>query len=353
MKYPHKTIILNGRKISIKNIAEGNIEFHTTFEHSTITFIAKWLNGQKNFQLQTSGSTGRPKKIVVARDKMVSSAQLTIQALQLESGGQVFLCIDPKYIGGMMMLVRAIVNSMRIVAYEPTIIKKFSIIPRGIDLIALVPLQLQTLSEKKNSLTNLNRIKNIIVGGATINSDVVARVSKCNTNIFSTYGMTETISHIALRRISPNLEETFKVLPKIKIEQDARHCLVIQTPFIKKKIKTNDIVELIDSKSFRWLGRYDNIINSGGVKIIPEQVEKQIEKIAKRLKVKNRFYISSKPDRRLGNKVILTVEGERLSLTRQKLFLEEIEKSLPKYHAPKNIRYIQKFKVSNSKILRN
>jgi O-succinylbenzoic acid--CoA ligase len=109
MEYPLKTIVLNGRRVSIQKIIDGKIEARTPFEKSTLTFIKSWLNGQEKFQLRTSGSTGTPKKIIIPRDQMISSAHLTIRKLRLKKGGTILLCIDPQFIGGMMMLVRAFV----------------------------------------------------------------------------------------------------------------------------------------------------------------------------------------------------------------------------------------------------
>ncbi len=351
MEYPHKTLLLNGRRVSVQKIIDGAIQGDTPFEFSTLSFIKNWLNGQEKFQLKTSGSTGVPKKITATRNQLVNSAKLTIEALSLQKGGKIFLCIDTQYIGGTMMLVRAFINAMKIEATDPTSIKNFSKFP-SCNLAAFVPLQLQQFRETKKGRENLKNIRNIIIGGAPLSETISKILSKSKTNIYATYGMTETFSHIALKRISPNQETVFRVLPTIKINTDERDCLVIKAPFLKKKIITNDIVEIKDGNSFQWLGRFDHVINSGGVKVIPEQVEIEIQKITSKLKIPYRFYVSGEADKRLGKKVVLVFEGRKLTPATEKLLAETMKEQLPRYHAPKKIRYVQQFNLVNNKIKR-
>lgn len=351
MEYPHKTLLLNGRRVSIQKIIDETILGDTPFEISTLLFIKNWFIGQEKFLLKTSGSTGIPKKITATRKQLESSAKLTLQTLELKRGGKIFLCIDTQYIGGMMMLVRAFINSMKIEAAEPTSIKRYAKMPT-VDLAAFVPIQIQTFLKAKKAIKNFNSLKNVIIGSAPLNDRESLLLSKCNTNIFATYGMTETLSHIALKRISPTQETIFRVLPTIKIKIDKSNCLVIKTPFLKKEIYTNDMVEIIKKDSFKWLGRFDNVINSGGVKVIPEQLELAIQKIAKLHAITNRFYLKGEGDKKLGEKIILIIEGKKLNPTLEKLFLSELKAKLPSYHAPKKIRYVQQFTVVNNKIKR-
>uniref|UniRef100_UPI0025D2817E AMP-binding protein n=1 Tax=Flavobacterium sp. TaxID=239 RepID=UPI0025D2817E len=202
------------------------------------------------------------------------------------------------------------------------------------DFVAMVPLQAQ------NSLSELKRVKKMIVGGAAINKNLEKELLKLPTQVYETYGMTETITHIAARKLG---EKAFTVLPGVTISYDDRNCLVIHAPRISDDvIVTNDLVELLDENQFIFMGRVDNVINSGGIKLIPEQIE---EKLAQQLT--QRFFIASKPDAELGEKVILVIEGEAFDLA------DDVYKALDKYEKPKEVLFVPKFKETpTGKIMR-
>lgn len=352
MEYPHKTILLNGKRIPVQKIIDGTAQGSTAFELSTLSFVRSWLKGQEKFTLKTSGSTGTPKKIAATRKQLSHSANLTLQALSIKPDGKILLCINPEYIGGKMMLVRAFVNSMSIEAYEPSSFNKDPKLSSKYTLAAFVPVQIQTFLNSRKTFQQLTNIEHILIGGAPLSHEDSIALSKSKTNIFATYGMTETFSHIALKRVSPIPENPFHVLPSIKISIDGRGCLVIKAPFLKKGIVTNDLVKIEEENRFNWLGRFDNVINSGGIKIIPEQTEGIILKIADQLSIQNRFYIHGEPDQRLGESVVLTMEEPKLKPDLQKQFISEMKLRLPNYHAPKKIRYVTRIETVNDKIKR-
>ena len=181
-----------------------------------------------------------------------------------------------------------------------------------------------------HSIDKLSQFKKIIIGGASVSSELSLKLQNLNNEIYETYGMTETISHIAAKRIR---SETFTVLPNISIALDDRDCLVLKVPFISvNTIITNDVVEIISPTTFKWIGRYDTIINSGGIKLVPEQIE---AKIAKHLTVS--FFIIGIPDALLGQKVILVVEGSEFELPKS-LF-----EKLDKYEIPKDVFFVTQF----------
>jgi O-succinylbenzoic acid--CoA ligase len=202
------------------------------------------------------------------------------------------------------------------------------------DFVAMVPLQAQ------NSIPELKKVKKMIVGGAALNKVLEKQLLKLPTQVFETYGMTETITHIAARKLG---EKAFSVLPGVTISYDDRNCLVIHAPRISDDvIVTNDIVELINENQFVFLGRMDNVINSGGIKLIPEQIEDKLSH-----KIQQRFFITAKPDSELGEKVVLVVEGEKQDLG------EDLYDELDKYEKPKELIFIAKFKeTENGKVLR-
>lgn len=333
--YSFNSIVINGREVEIDNILNDSAEPKSTFEIAAFSFIQKWFSATEKFIQNTSGSTGTPKEIIITRQQMTASAKLTEEALDLKAGDSALLCLDPEYIAGKMMMVRSFITGMKIIAVNPSL-NPFRNVSSTIslDFAALVPSQLYELMQSVEG-DRLNTLKNIIVGGAELNKEVQKKLSRYSCQIYASYGMTETISHIALQPVNGSMaSEYFTVLPGIKIASDERGCLEIEAQHLGKKIKTNDLVEIRDTSHFKWVGRADNIINSGGVKIIPEKIEAEIQKISESLKINNRFLISSLPDSRLGNKIILLVEGLIDHDLIEKIKLR-LKMSLPPYEVPK------------------
>lgn len=211
-------------------------------------------------------------------------------------------------------------------------------IEKQYDFSAMVPMQLY------NSLADIHKIKKLIVGGGTISEDMMSKIQHIKTEVFATYGMTETITHIAVKKLnnfksviaSETKQSNYTILPNIRISLDNRGCLIIDTPKIsEEKVITNDLAELISSKEFKWLGRFDTIINSGGIKLIPEQIEEKLSAI-----IKNRFFVAGKRDNILGEKLILVIEGnEDNNMLKQVKNLQ----TLSKYEILKEIYFLDKF----------
>ncbi len=267
----------------------------------------------------------------------MASATLTQQALGLTNGDTALLCLDPNYIAGKMMIVRAFVTGMRLLAIDPSL-NPFEEIPQNqqvVDFTALVPAQLTAILHSDFQY-RLNEIKNIIVGGSPLNKIAVELVAKFHARVFATYGMTETVSHIALQQVNGALKsEYFKVLPGINIDIDERGCLVIHAAFLNGPIMTNDVVEIRSANEFKWVGRWDNVINSGGVKIVPEKLEAEIQNIFTAMRISNRFIVSSIPDTLLGEKLVLLIEGD-LPIPVQNVEVL-LQAALPRFHVPKRI----------------
>ena len=232
-----------------------------------------------------------------------------------------------------MMLVRAMILGLELEFVAPSL-HPLDNNEIDFDFVAMVPLQAQ------NSIDELKKVKKMIIGGAAVNKALEKQLLKLPIEVYETYGMTETITHIAARKLG---EKAFTVLPHVTISYDDRNCLVIHAPRISPEvIMTNDIVELVNENQFIFLGRMDNVINSGGIKLIPEQIE---EKLAS--KIQQRFFIASKPDNELGEKVVLVIEGEKHELD------DSLYESLDKYEKPKELIFIPKFKeTTTGKILR-
>ena len=239
------------------------LQFEEKLPEFIVLFLKNWFSDSKFMKVQTSGSTGTPKILDVEKDKMLNSAKMTCDFLGLKEGNTALLCLPTEYISGKMMLVRAIERRMKLLIQTPSLFPLENI-TEEIDFCAMTPLQVQ------NSLDKIHYIKKLIIGGASISESLKQQLIQKNprTKIYETYGMSETLSHIALKSISPKREEYFRVLDGIKISQDQRGCLVINAPLLNDKILiTNDLIKLKNKREFNFLGRIDNIINSGGIKI--------------------------------------------------------------------------------------
>ena len=315
------------------------IDFVADRYHELSIFIDEWFGDSGQIHMKTSGSTGKPKTIVLSREHMVNSARATAAFFNLEAGSKALLCLPLGFIAGRMMLVRSMVMGWHLDSIEPS---STSDIPqnRSYHFSAMVPLQLY------NSLDHLDHIKTLIVGGGEVPSSLRERIQNLTTKIYATYGMTETITHIALSPLNKSAgkrisEMIYTALPGVDLSIDNRQCLVINAPHIgAEEIVTNDIVELITNDSFKWLARYDHVINSGGVKLIPELIESRYKNLIDR-----EFFVYGVPDKRLGEKLVLVIEGlERASILEK---IQELQQQLgdavPKYEIPKEILFIKKF----------
>ncbi|MFN3968456.1 AMP-binding protein [Flavobacterium sp.] len=332
----HNQFKLNGFHLNHEDlcrVAYSFIKEGEDFEKPVGDFLLDWFDSKDYIEMQTSGTTGAPKIITVSKQAMVESALATGDFFELQPGNKALQCLPVKYVAGKMMLVRAMILGLDLEFVAPSShpMRNNEI---DYDFVAMVPLQAQ------NSLAELKKVKKMIVGGAAINKNLEKQLLKLPTQVFETYGMTETITHIAARKLG---EKAFTVLPGVTISYDDRNCLVIHAPRISDDvIITNDIVELLNENQFVFLGRMDNVINSGGIKLIPEQIE---EKLAN--KIQQRFFITSKPHTELGEKVILVIEGEKHDLG------DDIYEDLDKYEKPKELVFIPKFKETGSgKVMR-
>jgi O-succinylbenzoic acid--CoA ligase len=356
MNYPFDEITINDRSVFIEDIIKKIAVAHTSFEETTFSFIQDWLTGNGRFTLFTSGSTGTPKEIVLTRNQLEQSAKRTLHALNLKPKQAALVCLDTKYIAGKMMLVRALEGNLKIIATEPTSnpLKNLSS-DSQIDFTALVPLQVQEILKDRTFVERLNTIDKIIIGGAPINRALENRIQNLKCEAFATYGMTETVSHIALRQLNGKSKSPyFKVLDGISVSQDERDCLVIEMSEFSDKIITNDIVELIDHNHFQWKGRWDNVINSGGYKISPEKVESEIEKILEQRSIVRSFFISSVQDNRLGQKLVLVIEGATLTLEEKNQLLTQLKSTLHPFEVPKEVLCVDQFSLTETgKINRN
>jgi len=334
----HNRFKLNGEHYDhdiLKEVAYDFIKEGLPYQKVVGDFLLDWLNDKDFIFVTTSGSTGSPKQLAIKKQSMVHSALATGNYFGLTPGDTALHCLPAKHIAGKMMLVRAMILGLELDLIEPNVQPLLSI-DKPYDFCAMVPLQLQ------NSINTLKHIKTLIVGGAPVSSKLQNKIQDVKCDIYATYGMTETVTHIAVKKLNHDSQDCYEVLENISISKDDRDCLIISAPKLTDNpVITNDIIELCSDNSFKLLGRIDNVINSGGVKLFPEQIEEKLAEV-----IQQPFFVASKKDDFLGESLILVIEGQGNINT----FKDSI-KNLPnvtKYEIPKEIFSVPQFITTNS-----
>lgn len=319
-------IVLNGTTYSKQDILEQSVPDDSTHLSLTLNFLKEWFSDSTEIEVQTSGSTGTPKLIKIPKQSFIESAKNTCEFLNLGINTNALLCIPVTYIGGKMMVVRALVSGYNLLIQEPSS-SPLKSLESEINFIALTPMQAQlSLDEFPDKLKVINQI---IIGGGAVTPSFIVAIKEFTNQFYSTYGMTETVSHIALKPINGSKKsDYFEVFPSYSVSTNSENCLIINCPTLShKKIVTNDVVEL-NANGFKWLGRKDNVINSGGIKIFPEEIERKLKHTLKKVD----FYITSKKDKVLGEKVILVI---KTPVDRKKIM--DSFSLLDKYEIPKEL----------------
>ncbi len=289
-------------------------------------FISEWHNTSESIKCTTSGSTGKPKAIWLPKEEMRRSAWRTIRFFGLDSGSHIHSCISPDFIGGKMMAVRSAEAGCRLTWETPSNRPLSEHDGSIIDLLAVVPSQMLHILD---NMAGMPPIRSIIIGGSPIAGPLRTRIAQSGLDAWETYGMTETASHIALRKVTEH-EEPFKILDGIKIRTDSDDRLIIGIEGWQELV-TNDIAHLYGNGKFSIIGRSDNVIISGGKKIHPEQVEETLER-----EFGTPVMISSRPDDKWGERVIMIIEDKTMQLDDINI-ISRCKKTLPKECAPKEI----------------
>ena len=265
-------------------------------------FLFEWDSDSEVITTHTSGSTGSPKQIKLPKNGLCYSARNTIQFFNLNENSQALLCLPLNTIGGKMMIIRAIESKMNL------LIDKSSSNPlrdrdENFDFIAVTPMQLTNIL--KESLDQVSQIKSILVGGAPMSEQVISQLSSEKITVFHGYGMTETASHVAIKKVGFDSDVFYTAMPGIYFSYGESQTLKIHYPALQEEpIVTTDLVELVDEQRFKWLGRNDFTVNSGGVKIQVEEIENQLTKF-----IEHPFFVFGIPDEYLGEKLILCIES--------------------------------------------
>ena len=324
----HKNFKLAGELHSSNDLIES-LKDNTDYYN----FLTSWFDENDFILVKTSGSTGTPKEIKLKKIDLISSSKLTADYFNLKPGDKVINCLPVEYIAGKMMLVRSLVLGLDLYLF-PVNSSPIKQIQKNYDLIAFTPMQLE------NSILFIDRIKNVLVGGSAVNENLKQKILNINTNVYETYGMTETITHIAVRNLTKG-ENEFTTLPGIEIGK-RDNCLFIKPNHLSiEMVQTNDIVQFTNKNKFLLIGRRDFIINSGGVKLNPEAIEKKLAKY-----ISADFVISSIDNSKFGE-VVALVFKKNIPDNYNKAFTH-----LSKYEIPKEVLAIDNFPENNGKINR-
>lgn len=316
------------------------IEYGEPWEQLAYAFMCDWLSDEKTIALQTSGSTGKPKEMVFPKSALQASAEATIDFFRLKKGDNVLLCLPAMYVAAKLMIVRSLVGGLNLVMLPPDG-NPLAKLDCNIDFAALVPMQVQrALTENPDCF---DKIRQVIIGGSTVSEFLREALLKVDTVAWETYGMTETLTHVAVKKINQT-ETFFKALPGVCFSVDARQCLVIDVPrIVDKPIVTNDVVELLDETRFVFKGRADDVINSGGKKMHPAEIESLLQPF-----IDFPFVISAEFHKLLGQQLILVIESTVQIYNVKTLFL-----SLEKHQQPRKIYCVPNLpRTDSGKIIR-
>jgi len=345
------SLLLNGREFRYAAIQAYPAQLEVPlngYEAKVLDFIRQWLNGTQEFTLTTSGSTGTPQPLVLRRRQLEASARRTGDFFDLGPGDRALVCLNCEYIGGMMMLVRGLERHLHLTVVEPQG-NPLDLVPAdaAFDFAAFVPLQLRPLLDAGQA-PRLNQMKAVLVGGATVDDRLATAIATLRAPVYHTYGMTETCSHVALRRLNgPEAAPSYRVLTGIAAGQDERGCLTLRGDVTDDQlVVTNDQVNLLGAHTFEWLGRADFVINSGGVKVPAEKVELVLDVALAEIGESRRCFVAGQPDERLGQAVTAFIEGAALSAEVEQRLQGLLAARLGRYEQPRQLRYVPEFQTT-------
>ena len=347
-------VIFKDQIYTFEQIRAGNWQQDDKYLSQSLEFCKEWLNGKTDFGLSTSGSTGQPKSINIKRSQMELSAAATKAFFKIKDEPKLLACINTQMIGGKMMLVRGLCWDADIYLVTPEANPLIDLsLQEKIDFCAMVPLQVEACLKESISTRKLSDIETLIIGGAPSSHSLIQKIKAAGINAFQTYGMTETVSHIALAKINAS-ELIYHTLPNVKIGTDDASRLWIEAPMaIEKRLQTNDLVEIVADGAFQWIGRADFTINSGGIKIQAEALEAELQKYIKPIFGGIQYFVFGQNDEKLGQRLVLFLETKEGDKNKAQELLMILKREMKKYHYPKEIFILEAFiKTPSGKINR-
>ncbi len=309
----------------------------TTWQKEIVDFVELWCSSATSFAIHTSGSTGTPKVVEHLRYELVQSALRTNYFFKLDHTSVFFLCLPFQHVGGRMMLIRAMLAKAKLICVAPSANPLQCIkLNEPITFAAFTPMQCFEMMKEEQSAILFSSIQKVIIGGGKISDALLTLLNDMPNAIYETFGMTETISHIALRSIAPIKENYFQCLEGISVATNQDSLLHIRVEH-QEAISTNDVVEIIDSKRFRWLGRQDEVINTGGIKVFAHQIESKLQ-----AQFTVPFFITDVADDKFGQRVVLVLQSQEMAESLAKSSFE----TLLNYERPKSIFVLKQFDFS-------
>ena len=295
-----------------------------------IAFLNEWFDDSDTVEVHTSGSTGTPKAMQAEKQRMMNSAVMTLSYLNLHRGDSALLCMPLKYIAGKMVVVRSLVGDLNLIPVTPSG-HPLQGLKESPDFAAMIPMQVYNSLQIPEEYRLLQGIKHLIIGGGSIDTHLEKALKNFPNDVWSTYGMTETLSHIAMRKLNgKDASAWYTPLKGVNLSESAEGTLIIDAPDVcKDPLQTNDLVEFNVQRQFRILGRKDNVINTGGIKVRTEEVEAALKPL-----LPYPFLITSAPDEKFGERIVLLLEqpeNKKVSLS------PDTFSSLPLYWRPKQV----------------
>lgn len=327
----HNRFYLNGFHFDRDGLMQAAYSFIKEGDHYEMEagrFLMDWFDDKSYVEVKTSGSTNAPKTLQIPKQQMVDSALATGDFFGVTVGHSGLMCLPASYIAGKMMFVRAMILGLNVELVTPSS-HPLDQTDKSFDFAAMVPLQ------ALNSINQLHRVGTLLVGGGKISQDARKQLKMAACQVFETFGMTETVTHFAARNIKT--EKYFKTLPGVSISTNTDKHLKVKMPWMEAEIITNDIVEIISENEFDWLGRSDFVVNSGGVKLFPEQIEAKMDKF-----MLTPFFLAGKPCDVLGERLILVVEGPKVALSKR------LYENLTEFEKPKEVHFVDHFVRSHT-----
>ena len=336
-------LIINNEKYRLNESPDKIIHglkkwMHEPWQTDILHTLEEWYGPADCMSIKTSGSTGQPKLISHSKKSMRRSAEKTLAYFRITQGQKAILCLPAQYIAGKMMIIRAIVGDLDLVVVPPSAnpLKSHT---TPVDFAAMTPYQLESiLSEEPHKI---GLIRCLLIGGAPVSDSLAEVISRHHQSCYLGYGMTETITHVAVRKLNgSDKDKMYHALPGIHFQTDEADRLIIHSDHLDcESVITNDLVRLLTPHQFEWIGRQDDIINSGGIKIFPEQVEAKVRSL-----IKQRFFVAGIPDHKLGSRVALFIEGKEALPEELKVLKDSIRKVTDRYEMPKIIYFVHSFK---------
>ena len=344
-----QTLCLEGQRIkpselsALRSELEWRLErtcareaWELQFKLELISFVQTWFDPSSELTVKTSGSTGTPKLMSVSKERMMQSARLTLEFLQLKPNDAALLCMPLDYIAGKMMVVRALVGGLDLYPVAPSG-HPLQHCDQHFAFAAMIPLQVFNSLQDESESQRLRAIEQLIIGGGALDSALERALADFPHQVWSTYGMTETLSHIALRRVNgPEASLFYQPFAHVHLSLSCEHTLVIDAPLVaEQQLVTNDIVVFNEHGQFRIKGRKDNVINSGGIKLQIEELEAKIKALAPSWD----FQLSAQAHPKFGQIVVLLITHASIPVSDSAAsYLEQVLQDLPRFERPK--RYV-------------